>query len=1786
MKFLKSGFDDVWQTHKFVFQNRAVERQTLAPNSAAEILENVHGGDFLYRFNYSHLKEVERNKSLLDSAKKRQKFQVFCEHWIRIYENSESTARKFPPQMLYLLEHSPSLNPILTPNQKQRLKSIFESEKFKISEMKKEDESPAELRPAQIVRMGQYFRSLDRRSEKTTFEKNLHKRMQKDLLGWGVQIFAAAAINPDRSFSSAEELAVIQLQQIFPKNSDWTGRLSSDSQIVQTVVDQVPGTNPSQVVSLFAKNFEDARKTLPLKFAQKIRQNKSQMELGFLVPLVHEVLSENKNAPLPSEFSEICERANAGIFLLGIQEKNQLMPAQFALLEKIQNTDFPVIELESNSEAVSEFEKALEKIRDEKIALEKERTTAAESMNEDSALQKIANSKTQQQIKNTKTKYLGSCSDLKKTAKNLVAKIKTAETQMGIDLESGKIESLIGKINSTTDFSEIHFLHSERDRENLEKTLEILAQKVAEKAAEDSSNAISFDNEKTGFFGALKSFLATREKFSGLISGANGAESDQIAQKSEAIKKKETDLKSGQDEMAAENEFRETIRNLNKKSGEKLEKFESALTSRANRRVLLASDFAIFYQNSNVAEKIIGEKKFGLIDEFRQKFESAVVADQSLSNALADAKNEADISVIFFNFLSNWKSQEKNLWQQLQQNDLSAETVYEGVLLNYREHFLRILGSAADKNNFEHQRKQAFLNSFSALHYSELSDGQVKDLEKNIEKNYQLKITESENVATEFAREREILALAFSENLYRICTPQTWKPEITDPKPFFDQMVAAADEAEFEKILKSLLADETSPLIQVAKKAFRQHQNRMASRDSIKKKSQKNLQKGFIDGENFWSPGTDQLRTLSLSFGEVAGKMGQNFEDLKSSISEVQKILQRDKEDISPQKIAEKNQAVGPDLRLILARWQTLEIEMNLIVGPDGEAARMISSVLEINLPGQTPQEKAAKEKFRDYFLESLKKVSDEIKAGFQGFKQAAESNHHFTGAEVFWQNLPRALNDFQLLFDFENGFWARQSQKNSDQFTENHRGVEIFRKFGGLDFDPENTDPDGHNFKNFSEKFEIVRREFSEKVSKYEDSVREIKRKLGLDMKKMSDGDFFAKHKISKMSVENMLAELDSTNKNFDDLWQKFRDPNFCADFESRLKNGIPLDPEGEIRDPETIKNSAFDQLVDWENISDRVTEMHHKTNEYLNWIDKYNEGTKTGLPIKIQWISIYGLYQIAKQVLEAREKNWKRSVDRSVANVGQMLFGANSKMGKEFLRMGEQSEEERIGEYKKQWGDRPKYRWREVVRTTRDVDELRALFDLMNENGILKWDDPDILRALVRVGSKQKFNIPEDAQTSDMIGLRAKIKRACISIWSEKVFDDWDQAIDSGIEKKFEGYQSEFQASTRTRQSPEVLWSILKMWESNNLSSDEVDPVKYEAFIKLAVEQGKMSIEDKFFFIIMGVTTKNKFGQPLISQDAFQRFEKLMVNMPQLEFFTDVLSYKKDGRVYPEDVGKKIGARAGGWEYEDYMCWRNMISRDNLEDSKKATGRFITSVVEESETVKIRHERTTSDPKKLDHDDFASRFAGLTQATLDNWMKNASDGAYSLRSPDCYRCLLKGAAEFFERKYLHILELQERYKDYPEIFQSERKRQLQLVGEKMRIALLLEQMLKGNALDKESRAGGGDRTFNLGSRNDWELNNAYNYSAAVSSEKILDLAEDIFKRNNLKEKEETDYMAAIQVEGFKEPAADAKKKRDKVSGDFLREEKFSVYFTGNLENVWKSLETQAQKRSWGTNI
>ncbi len=160
-----------------------------------------------------------------------------------------------------------------------------------------------------------------------------------------------------------------------------------------------------------------------------------------------------------------------------------------------------------------------------------------------------------------------------------------------------------------------------------------------------------------------------------------------------------------------------------------------------------------------------------------------------------------------------------------------------------------------------------------------------------------------------------------------------------------------------------------------------------------------------------------------------------------------------------------------------------------------------------------------------------------------------------------------------------------------------------------------------------------------------------------------------------------------------------------------------------------------------------------------------------------------------------------------------------------------------------------------------------------MLNDRGILHWDDPVLLRALGRV-SGMTFNIPEDIDDDPSIGrLKEKVKDACAMVWSKEVYRNWANTNNENTQKKFADYTSEFRNDTNQART---LSSMLRLWSSGT-KSDLTNPVKFEAYIATAIENGLMMPKDRFYYLIMGVATKDPDGKSLLSKEAFLRLADL---------------------------------------------------------------------------------------------------------------------------------------------------------------------------------------------------------------------------------------------------------------------------------------------------------------------
>jgi len=311
-----------------------------------------------------------------------------------------------------------------------------------------------------------------------------------------------------------------------------------------------------------------------------------------------------------------------------------------------------------------------------------------------------------------------------------------------------------------------------------------------------------------------------------------------------------------------------------------------------------------------------------------------------------------------------------------------------------------------------------------------------------------------------------------------------------------------------------------------------------------------------------------------------------------------------------------------------------------------------------------------------------------------------------------------------------------------------------------------------------------------------------------------------------------------------------------------------------------------------------------------------------------------------------------------------------------------------------------------------------------------------------------------------------------------------------------------------------------MLKLWSAGNYDSEEVDPVKYEAFSEFAIKDGKMSLEAKVYYLIMGCTVRNpKTGQTLLSKEAMKRFGQgeFFKHIPQMIFFDRTEhSPKKNGIPYSPEEAKEVGAIDRPWEQDDYEIWRKMIDEGDGKFKPAKNGKttqFITRVIEQSMDVKQRFNRLTGAPENMDHDDAPSRFAGLTVSMVKDWGINKSDGPNNI-SPDCWKGFLAGANQWFAKHYEFIRDgdagkLAHIYPNWPE----KKKTLLKEVAEKLRVALALSQLLKKNFYDKPNQSMvliGEDWTGTAGDQ-------VYGFCAKRDADKFETAIEELWKLNGL---------------------------------------------------------------------
>jgi len=780
------------------------------------------------------------------------------------------------------------------------------------------------------------------------------------------------------------------------------------------------------------------------------------------------------------------------------------------------------------------------------------------------------------------------------------------------------------------------------------------------------------------------------------------------------------------------------------------------------------------------------------------------------------------------------------------------------------------------------------------------------------------------------------------------------------------------------------------------------------------------------------------------------------------------------------------------------------------------------------------------------------------------------------TDSEEFQKSIVKNLDNLQNYLDFDSagGFIQQEKTAWHNEFRQQPENLEYLRKLGVFD-SANNTDQ-------AEEKYEELRKDYTEKFDQYKKTITELENSITKDLERFDDDDFHTKYGVPKDYYTKLLADIKNYQGGFEEIWEKYSKPDFFPEWIKKYKEG----------DPRTV-SCLIDEFSDWKNVTEAIEVIAKNTKDWKDWNEGNEKWNKENLSItgkikKNKWtVKIYTLQSVwgmLKQSFEIWERRRKRKNEKNIGELGSKIFGEGT-YGNEFLRMAQSSEEERIGEFEKAYANLEGWTIREklyAAKNINDADEVRACINLLIKRGFLSWDDPELWKVFNRLYPGGKiFSIEEDVNLTD-VELKSKLMKACKGIWpySGDIFKIWDNDFKSGLNSAIDGFEKEFEELQMEGGREVLMTDMLQRWKRNDTKN--VDPAKYECFLKKSFQQGRMNgqPDKRWYYLIMGITMKNTLGQTILSHSILKRFANdLLGEVPQMEFFSDTTGWKKNGKIVPKGTP---GSHEGQWNYKDIMAWGKLIGTESdfkFKDakSKQGTIKFFYHTMLASEHISGRAGRSQVGAKgKADADDGAMHAAVWDYRTV--MQQIATDSTMVGKHPDDFwRRMLRGYDLYFRQMVIYLDDLDSQYKKAPSEckkgWKEMKDKTLINIGNRLKAGYAVSQVLSGN--HKE-----GNQNVTVFEGNTWDRENPYSPKASESKEWIDDLMEKVTKDAGKENSELIDDFVKLKKKAGR--IEEDSKPNQKIASKFFAEDELLFQNTDRIERNLRAYVAKRGGEKW----
>lgn len=250
-----------------------------------------------------------------------------------------------------------------------------------------------------------------------------------------------------------------------------------------------------------------------------------------------------------------------------------------------------------------------------------------------------------------------------------------------------------------------------------------------------------------------------------------------------------------------------------------------------------------------------------------------------------------------------------------------------------------------------------------------------------------------------------------------------------------------------------------------------------------------------------------------------------------------------------------------------------------------------------------------------------------------------------------------------------------------------------------------------------------------------------------------------------------------------------------------------------------------------------------------------------------------IMTLYDIYKMFTDAKEditRMWERRSQHNRAESGfaitKHIPGWVPYVGRlknEFRRRKEQSELDEVGVWEKAYENTDSHALQDQLAGVTNQDELKAMLNLLTKRGHAEWNDEELWKTL---NTLSRYKMPFDQCRNNDVLRDAWLRKLITDIWGDKeLYFHWRQSNDSN----FDSHKKQFtptadqlsNVSGGLRNELKKQLEIMKRVHDQRLLGireavpEDVNPHLYEEVLWYAIRNGKLTMEDKFYYLVMGI-------------------------------------------------------------------------------------------------------------------------------------------------------------------------------------------------------------------------------------------------------------------------------------------------------------------------------------------